>query len=169
MKRLTMLFIALVFIGSIFVINNENAQAADFEKASAKKIILVKSEPGESYKTLGKIKAKTSVKVYGGVPIGKDQENASTADQYGWSKIMYNGKYAYVPTHELKFEHPSAWAPGVKAQAIAEIKEQFVSKNDKIRLVYDRNSYYEVFVQKDGKGEYQYLVYINCKTGWWHG
>ncbi len=169
MKKLTILLMALVFIGSIFVINNENAQAADFEKAFAKKTILVKSAPGESYKTLGKLKAKTSVKVYGGVPIGKDQENASTADQYGWSKIMYKGKYAYVPTHELKFEHPSAWTPGVKAKAIAEIKEQFVSKNDKIRLVYDRNSYYEVFIQKEGKGEYQYLVYINCKTGWWHG
>src|SRR5690606_13629493 len=169
MKKLTILLMALVFIGSIFVINNENAQAADFEKAFAKKTILVKSAPGESYKTLGKLKAKTSVKVYGGVPIGKDQENLSAADQYGWSKIMYKDKYAYVPTHDLKFENPSAWAPGVKAKAIAEIKEQFVSKNDKIRLVYDKDSYYEMFIQKDGKGEYQYLVYINCKTGWWHG
>ena len=74
-EKITNITCAPVFIGSIFVINNENAQAADFEKAFAKKTILVKSVPGESYKTLGKLKAKTSVKVYGGVPIGKDQED----------------------------------------------------------------------------------------------
>ena len=53
------------------------------------------------------------------------------------------------------------WAPGVKAKAIAEIKEQFVSKNGKIRLVYDRNSYYEVFIQKNGKGEYMNIKSIS--------
>lgn len=37
MKKITILLMALVFIGSIFLINNENAQAADFAKLLQRK------------------------------------------------------------------------------------------------------------------------------------
>lgn len=56
------------------------------------KTLVVKSSPGTSYQTLGKIKDGTVVKVYRGVPVGKDQDDWYSYQQFGFSKIKYKNK-----------------------------------------------------------------------------
>ncbi|HWL26653.1 MAG TPA: cell division site-positioning protein MapZ family protein [Ureibacillus sp.] len=146
-----------------------SSQAASYDKAYAAESLVVKSSPGASYKTVGKIEVGTVVKVYGAVPIGKDQGNASTAEQYGWSKIKYKNKTAWVATYKLSFADPYKWTPGVKTKTINDIKKNYVSKNDKVKLEKSGLGYYAMYVQINGKGEWHYLVTINCKTGWYHG
>ncbi|WP_158555986.1 cell division site-positioning protein MapZ family protein [Peribacillus glennii] len=153
--------------------NSTEAQASSYDKAYAAKTLSVKSSPGTSYKTLGKINAGATVKVYGGVPIGKDQGDWYSYQQYGWSKIKYKNKYAYVKTHELSFANPYNWAPGVKSKIIKEIEKEYVSKKDKTKLVKSgvtgNQGYYTMYIRFDGKGDWHQLVVINCKTGWYHG
>ena len=85
-----------------------------YDKAYAPNELIVRCLPGESYKSPGIIKKGTMIKVYGGVPIGEDQNNVCSSKQYGWSKIKYNNSDAWVKTHELKFANPYNWAPGIK-------------------------------------------------------
>lgn len=144
-----------------------------YDKAYAAQDLVVKSSPGTSYKTLGEIKAGTDVKVYGGVPIGQDQGDWYSYEQYGWSKIKYEGQTAWVATHELSFADPFNWAPGIKSATINEIIKDYVSENDKIKLekssVTANVGFYTMYIQYNGEGEWHQLVVINCKTGWYHG
>ncbi|MGG1397305.1 hypothetical protein ABE288_05665 [Bacillus salipaludis] len=176
MKKFISVFTGICLLLLCFAINSTEAQAASYDKAYAAKTLVVKSSPGTSYKTLGKIKAGQSVKVYGGVPIGKDQGDWYSYQQYGWSKIKYKSKYAYVKTHQLRFVNPYNWAPGIKSKTIKEIKKNYVSKHDKTKLVKLAGSgkkgssgMYTMFIKFNGKGEWSQLVVINCKTGWYHG
>ncbi|MBK3496344.1 hypothetical protein JFL43_16050 [Viridibacillus sp. YIM B01967] len=153
-------------------LNATDAQAASYDKAYASKTLTVKASAGTSYKTLGKIKVGKLVKVYGGVEIRNDQYNLSSAEQYGWSKIKYNNKTAYVRTHELNFSDPFKWAPGVKDRVYKSIKKNdYAPKGTPSKFVKSYAiggiGYYSFMVKDDGKW-YQ-VVYINCKTGLYHG
>ncbi|MFD0826386.1 cell division site-positioning protein MapZ family protein [Neobacillus sp. M.A.Huq-85] len=173
MKKSISAFTSICLLILCFAINTTEAQAASYDKAYAAKTLVVKSSPGTSYKTLGKIKAGQTVKVYGGVPIGKDQGDWYSYQQYGWSKIKYKNKYAYVKTHQLSFANPYNWVPGIKSKTIKEIKKNYVSKKDKTKLVKSgvtaNQGFYTMFIKMNGKGKWQQLVVINCKTGWYHG
>ncbi|MGE7918230.1 SH3 domain-containing protein [Viridibacillus sp. NPDC093762] len=105
-KKIITLLAGLCLVILFTSINATDAQAASYDKAYASKNLTVKSSPGTSYKTLGKIKIGKVVKVYGGVEIGKDQYDWESYRQYGWSKIKYKNKTAYVKTHELNFSNP---------------------------------------------------------------
>ena len=169
MKKIISIFASVCLLTLCLSFNSTEAKTTSYDKAYAAKVLSVKSSAGISYKTLGKIKVGTIVKVYGGVPIGKDQDNLSSSEQYGWSKIKYKGKYGYVKTHELHFADPYKWSPGVKTKAINEIKKNYVGKKDKTKLEKSDLGYYDMYIQFDGKGDWHQLVYINCKTGWYHG
>ncbi|RJS61558.1 SH3 domain-containing protein [Bacillus sp. PK3_68] len=145
----------------------------NYDKATAAKSLVVKASPGTSYKTVGSIKAGQPVQVYGGVPVGKDQGDWISADQYGWSKIKYKNKYAYVKAHELKFADPYNWAPGVKAAFEADLVRQgYADSIDTIRYkksgIFGNQGYYSVSAKMDGV-YYDYIVTVNVKTGWYHG
>lgn len=112
----------------MFYIQLIEVKAATYDKAYAAKTLVVKSSAGTSYKTLGKIKAGQIVKVYGGVPIGKDQSKWYSFQQYGWSKIKYKSRYAYVKIHELTFANPYNWVPCIKSKTIKKINKNYVSK-----------------------------------------
>lgn len=173
MKKVISLIITISLLTFFMAFHSTEAQAASYDKAYAAKTLTVKSSPGTSYKTLGKIKSGTSVKVYGGVPIGKDQDDWYSYQQYGWSKIKYKNKYAWVKAHELSYANPYNWVPGIKTKTINEIKKDYVSNKDKIKLeksdITGNMGYYVMYVQFNGKGKWNYLVSINCKTGWYHG
>lgn len=145
----------------------------EFDKAFAKKSVVLKTSPGEIYGAVGVIPVGASVKVTGGVPTGYDQDDWISADMYGWSKVKYDGKVGWVPTHDLAFENPYNWAPGIKDKVIKEITSLYVDKTDQYRLVqsgsYDSVGFYELQVQINGTGQWYYVVTINAKTGWWHG
>lgn len=173
MKKTISLFVSICLLMLCLAFNANEVQAASYDKAYASKTLVVKYSPGTSYKTLGKIKSGTTVKVYGGVPIGKDQGDWISADQYGWSKIKYKNKTAWVKTHELRFADPYNWTPGIKSKTINEITKNYVSKKDKTKLeksyVNANQGFYTMYIKFNGKGEWQQLVVINCKTGWYHG
>ncbi|WP_075982992.1 cell division site-positioning protein MapZ family protein [Bacillus massilinigeriensis] len=173
MKKFISFFVSICLLTLGLTFNSTDVQAASYDKAYAAVALVVKSSPGTSYKTLGKIKAGQTVYVYGGVPIGKDQGNLPSYKQYGWSKIKYKNKYAYVKTHQLSFANPYNWAPGIKTRVINEIKKEYVSKKDKTKLVKSNvtsnQGFYTMYIQFDGKGKWYQLVTINCKTGWYHG
>ncbi len=158
---------------SFVLVNSTDSQAASYDKAYASKTLTVKSSPGTSYKTLGKIKVGSIVKVYGGVSIGKDQGDWYSYQQYGWSKIKYKNKTAWVKAHELNFSNPYSWVPGIKTKTLKEVNKNYVSKGDKTKLVKSNVSagqgYYIYYIKIGGKGEWSQLVVINCKTGWYHG
>lgn len=141
--------------------------------ATTTQYLELKNYPGTSYETVGFVGANSKVEVIGGEPIGLDQYNWISADTYGWSEIKYNGQKGWVPTHELVFVDPYNWVLGVKDKTLNEIKNKYVSSNDKIKLekskVYGSQGRYELLVQRDGTGEWVYVVTINCKTGWYHG
>lgn len=144
-----------------------------YDRAFTNEQVAIKSSPGTSYRTLGVAPAATELKVIGGEPIGFDQKDWYAYEQYGWSKIKYNGQTGWVPTHDLSFADPYNWAPGVKETTINEIKRNFVTSKDKIKLeksdVVGGIGLYALYVQINGKGEWQYLVTIDPKTGWYHG
>ncbi|USK62298.1 cell division site-positioning protein MapZ family protein [Peribacillus asahii] len=173
MKKNISLFVSICLLMFCFAFNSTEAQAASYEKAYAAETLVVKSSPGTSYKTLGKIKVGSTVNVYGAVAVGKDQEDWYSYQQYGWSKIKYKKKYAWVKTHELSFADPYKWTPGIKTKTINQIKKDYVSKNDKTKLeksgVTANQGFYTFYVQVNGKGKWHYVVTINCKTGWYHG
>lgn len=146
-----------------------------YDKAYAPKNIIVKSEPCVSSVTLETIKTGTMIKVYGGVPIGTDQGNFSGAQQYGWSKIMYNNSDAWVKTGDLTFADSYNWAPGIKEKFEDDIVKQGYA-NNKSSIRYSR----EVGGPYIPKGEGVYRVYtdvsganpvvnVDVKTGWYHG
>lgn len=183
-------FVPLRFIGDSFGVKIEwdaKAEAAiltapnkklivnvgEFDKAYAMTSLAIKKSPGEIYGSVGVIPVGADVKVVGGVPIGYDQEDWISADMYGWSKVKYDGKIGWVPTHNLVFENPYSWAPGVKDVTLNEIKKSYVGPKDKIKLVegeiYGAIGFYSLHIQVDGVGKWYYLVTINPKTGWWHG
>ncbi|MFD0048913.1 hypothetical protein ACFVHQ_06220 [Actinomycetes bacterium NPDC127524] len=169
MKKIISLFVSVCLLTLCVAINSSEAKAASYDKSYAAKTLTVKLQAGTSYKTLGKIKEGTIVKVYGGVPVGKDQDDWYSYQQYGWSKIKYKNKYAYVKTHELHFADPYSWAPGVKTRTINDIKKNYVGKKDKTKLEKSSLGFYIMYIQIDGKGGWHSLVNINCKTGWYHG
>lgn len=172
MKRAIPYLVAIGMIVTLMFTGNMKSQAASYDKAYASQSLTIKKSPGTSYGTLGKINSGTSVKVYSGVPIGKDQENWYSYQQYGWSKIKYGKKYGWVKTHELTFINPYSWVPGIKSKTIKDIKKtQNITKQDKIKLVkskYEVN-FYVMYIKFDGKGKWLPLENINCKTGWYHG
>lgn len=173
MKKIISLFVSICLVMVCSTFNSIEAQAASYDKAYAAKSLVVKSSAGTSYKTLGTIKAGQTVQVYGGVPIGKDQSNWPSFKQYGWSKIKFKNKYAYVKTQELSFADPYSWVPGIKSKTIKEIEKNYVSAKDKTKLeksnVSANQGYYTMYIKFDGKGDWHKLVVINCKTGWYHG
>ena len=133
---------------------------------------MVKSLPGTSYGTLGTIKAGTTVEVYDGVPIGMDQGDWYSYQQYGWSKIKYENEYAWVKTDELEFDNPYNWVPG--------IKEKFENKmvEEGYALTKTSIQYKNAYAGDTGSGFYQVytdlygqncVVTVNVKTGWYHG
>ncbi|MGG0789858.1 SH3 domain-containing protein [Peribacillus simplex] len=169
MKKMISLFVGACLLMLCVASNSAESQAPSYDKSYAKTTLTVKSSPGTSYKTLGTIKEGTIVNVYGGVPIGKDQGKWISAKQYGWSKIKYKGKYAYVKTYELHFADPYLWSPGVYTKTINEIKKNYVGKKDKTKLEKGGLGQYIMYIQINGKGKWQQLVAIDNKTGWYHG
>ncbi|MGG0655813.1 cell division site-positioning protein MapZ family protein [Rummeliibacillus pycnus] len=173
MKKIISIFTGVCLLLFFISTNATTSQAISYDKAYANQTIVVKSSPGTSYKTIGKIKAGSVVKVYGGVAIGKDQYDWPSYKQYGWSKIKYKNKTAYVKTSQLSFANPYAWAPGIKTKTLNEIKKNYVSKGDKTKLekayVTDGQGYYIYYIKYGGKGSWIQLEVINCKTGWYHG
>ncbi|OPJ62597.1 cell division site-positioning protein MapZ family protein [Clostridium oryzae] len=173
MKKIIPLLLSICLLTLCLTFNSTEAQAASYDKAYAAESLTVKSSAGTSYKTLGTINAGTTVKVYGGVAIGKDQNDWYSCKQYGWSKIKYKNKYAWVKTHELSFANPYSWVPGIKSKTINKIMKDYVSKKDKTKLeksyVSSNQGYYTLYIKFNGKGEWNQLVVINCKTGWYHG
>lgn len=144
----------------------------NYDKATATKDFIVKASPAKSAKTVGNIKAGQAVQVYGGVPTGEDPDQVYTVNQYGWSKIKYNNKYAYVITYELKFADPYNWAPGVKVEFEASLeKSGYVESMDTIRYeragISGNQGYLAVYAEYEGV-EYR-IVSVNVKTGWYHG
>ncbi|MBU3188318.1 hypothetical protein K9O30_02925 [Clostridium bowmanii] len=147
------------------------------DKANAAIALVVKSLPGMVYKTLGTIKAGTAVGVYGGVPVGMDQDDWYGYQQYGWSKIKYGNVYAWVKTHELRFANPYNWAPGIKEKFENDIVKQGYAR-DKTSIhykIYELNKLpagtigaesYQVYTDVSGQ---QCVVIVNVKTGWYHG
>lgn len=162
-------FIAMLCLLALTILPANDVQAASYDKAYAAKELTVRAAAGTSYKALGKIKSGATVKVYGGVAIGKDQGDWYAAQQYGWSKIKYKGKTAWVKVNDLHFANPWSWAPGIKSKTLKKIKKDYVSKKDKTKLVKGSENYYTMYIKFDGKGEWYQLVVINCKTGWYHG
>lgn len=174
MKKIISLFTSIFLLALCLAFNSTEAQAASYDKAYAAKTLVVKSSPGSSYKTIGKIKAGSTVHVYGGVPIGKDQDNWYAYQQYGFSKIKYKNKYAYVKVDDLSFANPYNWAPGVKSMVIKDnLSLHYISKHDKIKFVKsdinNSQGFYTMYIQFNGKGKWVYHVTVNCKTGWFHG
>ncbi|MBU3110148.1 Ig-like domain-containing protein [Clostridium lacusfryxellense] len=156
-------------------IKNTVEQSANYDKASAAQSIVVKSSPGTPYKTLGTIKAGTAMEVYGGVPIGMDQDNWYGYQQYGWSKIKYKNNYAWVKTHELRFSNPYNWAPGIKEKFENDIvKQGYARTKESIQYkIYEKlpagaigPGFYQVYTDVSGQ---QSIVSVNVKTGWYHG
>lgn len=169
MKKIISLFVSICLLTFCVSLNTAEAKTASYDKAYAAKTLTVKSSAGTSYKTLGEIKVGTIVKVNGAVPVGKDQEDWYSYQQYGWSKIKYKGKTGYVKTHQLHFADPYKWTPGVKTKTINDIKKNYVGKKDKTKLEKSDLGYYIMYVKFNGKGDWNQLVNINCKTGWYHG
>lgn len=145
----------------------------EFDKAFAMETIAIKSSPGEIYGTIGVIPVSANVKVVGGVPIGYDQEDWAGYEMYGWSKVKYNGLTGWVATHNLSFQNPYSWVPGVKDTTLNRLIKDYVGKNDKFKLVEDGvfngAGLLEFYVQTDGVGQWYRVVSINPKTGWYHG
>lgn len=145
----------------------------EFDKAFTTDTIAIKSSPGEIYDTIGVIPARSNVKVVGGVPIGYDQEDWSGYEMYGWSKVKYEGLTGWVATHDLVFQNPYSWAPGIKDKTLNKIKKDYVGKNDKIKLVesdvFNGAGLIEFYVQINGVGQWYPVVSINPKNGWYHG
>jgi len=141
------------------------------DQANATKSLVVKSSPGTSYNTLGTIKAGTTVEIYGGVPVGIDQYNWASYQQYGWSEIKYGNKYAWVDTSNLKFANPYNWAPGIKAKFENElVKDGYARKKTSIQYkkpsTYASQGFYQVYTDLYGQN---CVVNVNVKTGWFHG
>lgn len=167
----------IVVLGGIAVVSNTSAnsivtgvvQAPSYDKAYASKALDVKSSPGEPYKTLGTIETGTTVEVYGGVPIGQDQGDWFSYQQYGWSKIKYKNEYGWLKTHDLIFSDPYAWAPGIKEKFENDIVTQgYAHKKESIRYV--RGTYQGFYsVYTDVSGPERPVVSVNAKTGWYHG
>lgn len=165
---------SIAFLGSTAAMDSLSeskleAQAVNYDKAYAPKTLTVKASPGTSYKTLGKIKPGSAVKVYGGVSQGKDQYDWFEYQKYGWSKIKYKNKFAWVKTDDLHFVDPWNWVPGIKTKTINDIKKRTMNKNDKYKLEKSDGIYYVMYIKREGKGKWQYFITINCKTGWYHG
>ncbi|MEG0385842.1 MAG: stalk domain-containing protein [Solibacillus sp.] len=147
--------------------------AGEFDSAIALDTIDIKSSPGEIYSTIGVIPADANVKVVGGVPFGYDQEDWYSHEKYGWSKIQYEGLTGWVATHNLSFQNPYSWAPGIKDNTLNQLQKEFVGKGDKFKLVeagaFNGVGSLEFYVQFDGVGQWYRVVSINPKTGWYHG
>ncbi|WP_157764750.1 stalk domain-containing protein [Solibacillus sp. R5-41] len=147
--------------------------AGEFDSAFALDTIDIKSSPGEIYDTIGVISDGANVKVVGGVPTGYDQEDWYSYEMYGWSKIQYEGLTGWVATHNLSFQNPYNWVPGIKDNTLNQLKKEFVGKSDKFKLVeagaFNGVGSLEFYVQYDGVGQWYRVVSINPKTGWYHG
>lgn len=174
MKKKISLFVSICLMLLCFAANSTEAKTVSYDKAYAAKTLVVKEYPGTSYKTVGSIKVGSLVKVYGAVYPGWDQKNLSDAQWFGWSKIIYKNKYAYVITNQLKFANPYNWVPGVYSEDMNSIYNYpGTTKKDKFKLVkygtINTQGIYVVYIQRNGKGSWQEFVNVNCKTGWYHG
>lgn len=174
MKKIILLFTSIFVLTLCVAFNFANAQTLTYDKATAAKILTVKSSPSQTSRTLGKLKVGTPIQVYGGVPVGTDQYNWYGYQQYGYSKIKYGKTYGYVPAYQLKFANPYNWAPGVYTSVMKSLyANHYVSKKDTIRLykggVYANQGIYDMDIKRNGKGDWIPWLGINCKTGWYHG
>lgn len=175
MKKLLSSVAGLCVLIMCLNFNSASAQSTNYDSATATRNIVFKEYPGEIYYTIGTIKKGAKVKIFDATGMGWDQVNSSSADTYGWSQVKYNGMWGYVKTHELKFSSPYKWTPYMKERTLNQINEEYVGKKDKTKLVkvkLDKGQtigYYAMYVQLNGKGKWNYLVTINCKTGWYHG
>lgn len=178
MKKASLIFMSICLLMLCLTFNAADAttkKAKNYDNARASKTIVVRQYPGDIYKSLGKLKSGTAVKVYDGEPAGWDQDDWYGYQMYGWNKIKYKNKWGYVKTHELKFSSPHNWVPRVKERTLKEIKEEYVGKKDKTKLKKlkldkgDTIGYYQMYIQYNGKGKWYPLVSINCKNGWYHG
>jgi len=148
----------LLSFSVLFSANTIHSHAINYDKAFATKTLTVKADAGASYKSLGKINKRSVVKVYGAVAVGKDQSKWTGAAQYGWSKIKFKGRTAYVKTSELDFEDPYKWTPGVKQKVLKSLKHY--------KFVKLYPGLYTCKVKINGK--WMNYVIVDCKTGWYH-
>jgi hypothetical protein len=73
-----------------------------------------------------------------------------------------------------KAASPFEWAPGIKEQFEKSVVEENGYIDSRSNIIYKKGSvndnnegYYSVYTMKDGQEVY--VVYVNCKTGWYHG
>jgi septal ring-binding cell division protein DamX len=73
-----------------------------------------------------------------------------------------------------KAASPFEWAPGVKEEFEKSVVDENGYIDSRSNIIYKKDSvndnnegFYSVYTMKDG--EEVYVVYVNCKTGWYHG
>jgi hypothetical protein len=73
-----------------------------------------------------------------------------------------------------KAASPFEWAPGIKEQFEKSVVDENGYIDSKDNIIYKKDSvndnnegFYSVYTMIDG--EEVYVVYVNCKTGWYHG
>lgn len=165
-KKLVAIVFAVILIWSGVQVN---ASAATYDKAKTAKQVKAYKKAGTSYKVLYTIPKGKVIKVTGGVAVGVDQGNLASYQQFGFSKITYKNKTAYVKTTDLRFTKPYNWAPGIKKKANAYAKTY--AEGGPYRFVksgkYKTAGNYQVQIKFDGS--WYTIGGINCKTGWAHG
>ncbi|GEK35064.1 hypothetical protein [Kurthia sibirica] len=107
------------------------------------------------------------VKVIGAVSEGKNHQNAVQAELFGWSKINYKARIAYIATHNLAFVNPYKWSPGVEKKVVASLQKNRGYNTKTWRLKKSSVGYY--YAQEKVNGIWYNAVYINCKIGYDHG
>jgi hypothetical protein len=73
-----------------------------------------------------------------------------------------------------KAASPFEWAPGVKEQFEKSVVDENGYIDSRSNIIYKKGSvndnnegFYSVYTMRDGQEVY--VVYVNCKTGWYHG
>jgi len=166
MKKWMLFFAAVILSVNLLP---QNSSAASYDKATTFKSVKVYQKAGTSYKVLYTIPKGKAVKVIGGEPNGVDQNNLSSAEQFGFYKVTYKNKKGYIAQGNLKFKNPYNWVPGIKKEAVKYAKRYadgnayYFKKAD----VWDKDGHYEVYGKMDGK--WYRIGSVNCKTGWAHG
>lgn len=158
-KLLILCITAVALIAFTLSFPTTNASAASSTEIAYVKSasIKVKERRSDKSKTIGKLKAGQTVKVY------------STSYE-GWSKIKYKNKYRYVSMFDLLFAEPDKWSKGVKAGVIKRaIKNGHLEPGQKYKFKKSVNDpgYYQMYVEFDGHWYRNFTT--NCKSGWYHG
>ncbi|WP_071392813.1 cell division site-positioning protein MapZ family protein [Bacillus tuaregi] len=75
---------------------------------------------------------------------------------------------------EAKAADPFEWAPGIKEEFERSVVDENGYIDSRDNIIYKKDSvndnnegFYAVYTMMDG--EEVYVVYVNCKTGWYHG